>query len=33
MKKELLLALAFLLVANLWGQQLPYQNPYLTSEQ
>ena len=33
MKKELLLALAFLLVANLWGQQLPYQNPNLTSEQ
>jgi beta-glucosidase len=33
MKKELLLALAFLLVVNLWGQQLPYQNPNLTSEQ
>src|SRR5659263_168783 len=33
MKKELLLALTFLLVVNLWGQQLPYQNPNLTSEQ
>ena len=33
MKKELILALAFLLVVNLWGQQLPYQNPNLTSEQ
>lgn len=33
MKKELLLALTFLLVGNLWGQQLPYQNPNLTSEQ
>ncbi|HJV77006.1 MAG TPA: xylan 1,4-beta-xylosidase [Paludibacter sp.] len=33
MKKELLLALAFLLVVNLWGQQLPYKNPNLTSEQ
>jgi len=33
MKKELLLVLGFLLVVNLWGQQLPYQNPSLTSEQ
>ena len=33
MKKELLLVLGFFLVVNLWGQQLPYQNPSLTSEQ
>ena len=33
MKKELLLVLGFFLVVNLWGQQLPYQNPALTSEQ
>ena len=33
MKKELLLVLGFILVLNVWGQQLPYQNPSLTSEQ
>ena len=33
MKKELLLVLGFILVLNVWGQQLPYQNPALTSEQ
>jgi beta-glucosidase len=33
MKKELLLVLGFILVLNVWGQQLPYQNPGLTSEQ
>lgn len=33
MKKELLFVLGFFLVVNLWGQQLPYQNPSLTSEQ
>jgi len=33
MKKELLLVLGFFLAVNLCGQQLPYQNPGLTSEQ
>jgi len=33
MKKELLLVLGLILVLNVWGQQLPYQNPALTSEQ
>jgi len=33
MKKELLLVLGFFLAVNLCGQQLPYQNPSLTSEQ
>ena len=31
-KKGLLIALGFLLMANLWGQ-LPYQNPNLSSEE
>ncbi|MEJ2627146.1 MAG: glycoside hydrolase family 3 C-terminal domain-containing protein [bacterium] len=32
MKKKLLFAVFFLLIINLWGQQLPYQNPNLSPE-
>jgi beta-glucosidase len=33
MKIKLLIALSLMISAHLWGQQLPYQNPSLTSEQ
>ncbi len=32
MKKKLLFTVFFLLIINLWGQQLPYQNPNLSPE-
>jgi beta-glucosidase len=33
MKNKLVIAVIFLLMVNLWGQQLPFQNPNLTSEE
>jgi beta-glucosidase len=33
MKNKLVIAVSFLLMVNLWGQQLPFQNPNLTSEE
>ncbi len=32
MKKKLIIAVSFLFIVNLWGQQLPYQNPALSPE-
>jgi len=33
MKNRLLVVVSFLFMVNLWGQQLPYQNPNLSSEE
>jgi beta-glucosidase len=33
MKKKLFIAVSFLFIVNLWGQQFPYQNPNLSSEE